>query len=58
MSLLVIAGYFALGEAVLLGAVLAMASAVLRRVRGAQFRRRYQADLAAALESAARALST
>ena len=58
VSLLVIAGYFALGEAVLLGAVLAMASAVLRRVRGAQFRRRYQADLAAALESAARALST
>lgn len=54
MSLLVIAGYFALGEATLLGAVLAVASAVLRRVRGTQFRRRYQADLAAALERAAR----
>lgn len=52
-SLLVVAGYFALGEAVLLGAALAIASAVLRRVRGARFRRRYQASLGAALESAA-----
>jgi hypothetical protein len=52
LSLLVTAGYFALGEAVLLGAVLAVASAVLRRVRGAQFRRRYQTDLRAALEAA------
>jgi hypothetical protein len=55
-SLLVIAGYFALGETVLLGAALAIASAVLRRVRGTQFRRRYQANLGAALESAARDL--
>jgi len=54
LTLLVTAGYFALGEAVLLGAALAVASAVLRRVRSAQFRRRYQANLASALESAAR----
>jgi hypothetical protein len=54
LALLVTAGYFALVEAVLLGATLALASAVLRRVRGAQFRRRYQANLAAALERAAR----
>jgi hypothetical protein len=53
-SLMVIAAYFALGEAVLLGVALAIASAVLRRVRGTQFRRRYQANLGAALESAAR----
>jgi hypothetical protein len=55
-SLLVVTGYFALGEAVLLGAALAVASAVLRRVRGTQFRRRYQANLGSALESAARDL--
>jgi hypothetical protein len=54
LTLLVTTGYFALGETVLLGAALALASAVLRRVRGAQFRRRYQASLASALESAAR----
>jgi hypothetical protein len=54
VTVLVSAGYFALGEAVLLGAALALASAVLRRVRGTQFRRRYQATLASALESAAR----
>jgi hypothetical protein len=54
LTVLVTAGYFALGEAVLLGAALALASALLRRVRGAQFRRHYQASLASALESAAR----
>jgi len=54
LAVLVTTGYFALGEAVLLGAALALASAVLRRVRSAQFRRRYQASLAAALERAAR----
>jgi hypothetical protein len=54
LTVLVSAGYFALAEAVLLGAALALASAVLRRVRGTQFRRRYQANLASALESAAR----
>src|SRR4051812_10983137 len=54
LTVLVSAGYFALGEAVLLGTALALASAVLRRVRGTQFRRRYQASLASALESAAR----
>jgi len=54
LTVLVSAGYFALGESILLGAALALASAVLRRVRGTQFRRRYQASLASALESAAR----
>ena len=38
LSVLVTAAAFALGEAVLLGATLAIVSAVLRRVRGAQFR--------------------
>ncbi len=54
LSWLITAGYFAVFEAILLGAALAVASVVLRRVRGTQFRRRYQANLAAALESAAR----
>ncbi len=54
LSVLVTASAFTLGETVLLGAALAILSAVLRRVRGAQFQHRYQADLSAFLENRAR----
>jgi hypothetical protein len=54
LSVLVTASAFALGEAVLLGTALAIVSAVLRRVRGAQFHRQRQSDLRAFLEDRAR----
>jgi hypothetical protein len=54
LSVLVTASAFALGEAMLLGATLAIVSGVLRRVRGEQFRRRHQTDLQIFLEKRAR----
>ncbi len=55
LSVMVTAGAFALGEAVLLGAALAIVSAVLRRVRSARFHRHYESDLRTFLEDRARA---